>query len=475
MLVERHHTQTLNHKDRLMTRSKSRSPQQPLWLERNDSTRRPTNTPEEKAITKWTQRSTGKNPTLSDLHSAVFSFKNAFQPGELVLVPRTRGGFTYGRITGSRVRSNKCYLDPDVSHSVRDWRVQYPNFQQEMMYKDLLSSSIGKLQPFDYELDEKLICSEERVVSCHPTEKDLNISVLSPLNTFTVGDTVLVPRTNGGFTYGQILGVASKTCLFGEPKHHVNGWRVSISNDANNRSWKDMFTHQLGKIIFQNTCSVSVTANEFHGNILPKFRATNPEATETVDQSHRFQTTSFANVQMEFHSDALKYMTQPQRPKNLHKDKGMIVIDGPNIAMKHGKNQVFSVIGIVSCLEYWNNKGYTPICFVPEHFVTRKSSAEGRFADDVPLLIKLVNDNLVVLTPPQDYDDSYSIQYAKLHGACIVTNDMYRDHIEKQSEKDKARIRKWLRKHMISFTFVRDEFLPNPDFQLPRYDLPLKV
>jgi len=57
------------------------------------------------------------------------------------------------------------------------------------------------------------------------------------------------------------------------------------------------------------------------------------------------------------------------------------------------------------------------------------------------MLQQLVNDNLVTLTPPQDYDDSYSIKYAKLHNACIITNDRYWDHIDKQSEKEKPYIR----------------------------------
>lgn len=50
------------------------------------------------------------------------------------------------------------------------------------------------------------------------------------------------------------------------------------------------------------------------------------------------------------------------------------------------------------------------------------------------------------------------------HNGCIVTNDRYNDHIEKaKNEKgNKARKErlKWIRDHCISFTFVRDDFLP---------------
>ena len=31
----------------------------------------------------------------------------------------------------------------------------------------------------------------------------------------------------------------------------------------------------------------------------------------------------------------------------------------------------------------------------------------------------------------QDYDDSYSIQYAMSHGGCVLTNDRFNDYVEK--------------------------------------------
>jgi len=72
---------------------------------------------------------------------------------------------------------------------------------------------------------------------------------------------------------------------------------------------------------------------------------------------------------------------------------------------------------------------------------------------------------LLVVTPPQDYDDSYVIKYAQSKDGCILTNDMYRDYVEKCHHKRRAK--DWLRSHLISFTFVGDEFLPNPDFEFP--------
>lgn len=66
---------------------------------------------------------------------------------------------------------------------------------------------------------------------------------------------------------------------------------------------------------------------------------------------------------------------------------------------------------------------------------------------------------------PQDYDDSYSIRYAMQRNGFVVTNDLYRDHVKKIEDKQrKEEARRWLKGHCISFTFVGDEFLPNPDF-----------
>jgi hypothetical protein len=40
--------------------------------------------------------------------------------------------------------------------------------------------------------------------------------------------------------------------------------------------------------------------------------------------------------------------------------------------------------------------------------------------------------------------------------------------VDKQPENAKGRVRKWMKEHCISFTFARDEFLPNPDFVFPK-------
>lgn len=50
----------------------------------------------------------------------------------------------------------------------------------------------------------------------------------------------------------------------------------------------------------------------------------------------------------------------------------------------------------------------------------------------------------------------------------MVTNDMFRDHVA-SFDKPGGRIerdaqRAWTKTHLISYTFVGDDFLPNPTF-----------
>lgn len=110
------------------------------------------------------------------------------------------------------------------------------------MFKDLTSSFLGKLKPYiDTIVQEKDIPNYEnevlvaadgtltpvavRPVGQKPTMKDLELVVFSPQHNFGIGDTVLVPRSKGGFTYGQITGPHEASCPFTDVKHKLLAWR----------------------------------------------------------------------------------------------------------------------------------------------------------------------------------------------------------------------------------------------------------
>ena len=54
----------------------------------------------------------------------------------------------------------------------------------------------------------------------------------------------------------------------------------------------------------------------------------------------------------------------------------------------------------------------------------------------------------------------------------VLSNDKYRDAVKLLADEGRTRdagnLRAWLKKHLLTFTFVRGEFLPNPDFRLQK-------
>ena len=89
-------------------------------------------------------------------------------------------------------------------------------------------------------------------------------------------------------------------------------------------------------------------------------------------------------------------------------------------------------------------------------------TAVSKLVDDVSFLEKLKN-NLVFATPSQDYDDSYCISYARNHDGWVVSNDRFRDQFDKAPFDDRPKLVDFLTNQIISFAFVKDEFIPDPD------------
>ena len=164
----------------------------------------------------------------------------------------------------------------------------------------------------------------------------------------------------------------------------------------------------------------------------------------------------------------------------------MIVLDAPNIAMRHGtrgNSKKFSCAGIKLAIDYYQTLGHKVIGFIPDFYLSYENAGKHKRAadigvgdvrasktpDDIALLRRLMDEGTLAATPPQDYDDSYCIQYAMSRkGAVIITNDLYRDAVDEVEGKAKKHtLRTWFKIHCCSYTFVADEFLPNPDFNFP--------
>ncbi|KAK8799524.1 hypothetical protein WA158_006073 [Blastocystis sp. Blastoise] len=166
--------------------------------------------------------------------------------------------------------------------------------------------------------------------------------------------------------------------------------------------------------------------------------------------------------------------------------KPLIVIDAPNVCMRHGTlSNIFSSQGLKIALNYYRSRGHKVISFIPDYYLDAKRVAEkarlvqlgfkredgkkyqASIPDNLQLLRSLRDKGMLITTPSQDYDDSYCIRYAQNHDGCIVSNDLYRDYIDSLPINKKNILRKWIRTHVISYTFIENEFLPNPNFVFP--------
>jgi hypothetical protein len=154
---------------------------------------------------------------------------------------------------------------------------------------------------------------------------------------------------------------------------------------------------------------------------------------------------------------------------NVRKVKPLILLDACNIAMRHG-DSTFSTKGIQIVMDYFTKNGHKVLSFLPEYLFKSKEGNQNYakkkrvVPDDIEYLKQLYSQALVVQTPPQDYDDTYCIQHAKENNAYIVSNDMFRDYVDKFIDNRKRETERLIVKDkLISFTFNGNEFKPNPN------------
>ena len=206
-----------------------------------------------------------------------------------------------------------------------------------------------------------------------------------------------------------------------------------------------------------------------------------------VDKKPENQEIKFGGIIALDKRDFLNQVLNPKLKKEAHKKdyEYLIVIDGPNVGEKFGGNSGFKTEGIDIVIDYYEKRGHDVIVFIPQHFIERKKKKNVSLAEFFPKsdnperLKELEKQKKLVITPSQDYDDLYCIEYARAHQpACIVSNDRYWDYLETKAENEGKRWtkkqmqeykekKKFIRTHLISFTFARDEFFPNPAFTFP--------
>eukprot|EP00298_Acanthocystis_sp_HF-20_P014445 c20773_g1_i1.p1 GENE.c20773_g1_i1~~c20773_g1_i1.p1 ORF type:complete len:120 (-),score=36.02 c20773_g1_i1:78-437(-) len=76
----------------------------------------------------------------------------------------------------------------------------------------------------------------------------------------------------------------------------------------------------------------------------------------------------------------LNKMKKPQKkvhmdiPTNTKKinSASLVVIDAANMAMKHGKNKKFSSLGVQLCVDYFLERGFHVVAFLPEFYLDHR-------------------------------------------------------------------------------------------------------
>lgn len=146
-----------------------------------------------------------------------------------------------------------------------------------------------------------------------------------------------------------------------------------------------------------------------------------------------------------------------------------IVIDGSNVAMSHGNQQVFSCRGIKLCVEFFKRRGHTDITVFVPLWRKQELRPESPIAER-EILDELSRQNVLKFTPSRKsgnrlivcYDDKYTVELADQTGGIIVSNDGFRDLI-----KENPRWRETIEQRTLMYTFAGDLFMP-PDDPLGR-------
>ena len=130
------------------------------------------------------------------------------------------------------------------------------------------------------------------------------------------------------------------------------------------------------------------------------------------------------------------------------------------------KGEIFDISLLQQTINYYNKRHYEIFVIISSSFNENRKYQ----ISDSNHFQKLIENNFIHFTPSSDYDDSYCIDFAIKMNGVILSNDKYRDNVDNLSSSYMKEQRiKWFKRHKISFSFIGDMFVPNPDFIYP-YD-----
>lgn len=479
----------------------------------------------------------GNPPKVSDITCVIFpsacDFKVPFHAGDLVLVPRSRGGLCYGVLDGSH-----------ISYSNGKQTIWSVTVGQKMV-KPIPEKWLGKVVVCQNLSDQSAANAPDtlgdpgRTIGRRPIAEDLSNVVFSIKAIFEPFEVVLVGNVRGGLSYGFVVEAHGKRHYM--VKSHVRDTsaprrmpayglgKLSISRAEQQAMLGTVLARgiEVGTVwqvggVEATTATGSAAAwghrdggnkvnvLQHHRNVeLEQAVAASPAASRggakiNLDLDRATQgfvgravTSAKGQVKKQVVSDGwesidvLGARLPPRTRYPQHREDGtrvvdlpppsvrVFVIDAANVAVTHGKNQAFSSRGVEIALSHFSAQGHRVLAFLPFYYITAERhyrDSSKHTPDDVDVLQRLINAGTLVLTPSQDYDDEYMIDYAKRYDGVIVSNDRFRDYTDKiererlhlgagVASEHKASSRDWMDAHVMSYTFVGDELVGNPAFR----------
>jgi hypothetical protein len=145
-----------------------------------------------------------------------------------------------------------------------------------------------------------------------------------------------------------------------------------------------------------------------------------------------------------------------------------VVIDGQNLAFTHGKEKngkaAFSYDSLEIVTEFLYKRRYKPVIVLPSFWLKGRHPSKY---DSNKIIEKLEDYGIFLSVKTKNsnkVDDLFILNYAFNNNACVITNDKFRDKLEKLSENDDVKEynlwNQWLNLNRIEFSFSGDAFCP---------------
>ena len=316
----------------------------------------------------------------------------------------------------------------------------------------------------------KEMTKEEVTTACHTTLLHIFTGIL-------VSNNLLEERSDGLYAYTESAEVDEGDMVELEEELHLDGGEVTEETPI---SVQDVFQIPRLRIIEEEPDPESPQEE-------PSLKQDSPVLTDS-DSGSLLEPVEFRCVDPQFTKQDHEFLIQHVSSLD---PRFLIVMDAENIAMNHGRNLFFSVKGIEIVRDFYEKQGHIVVGFVPEYCLDNRNWS-SRWAvikkkldagekpldsdrytstpDDMETMIRLQREGVITASPGRDYSDSYTIEYAKSKNGIIITNDRYNDAKMQITDLEKRKItERWFRNHVITYSFVGDDFIPNPDYEPPDF------